>query len=815
MHRCTWIPLAAFFASGLPLLGQVSQVSIATEPAGVMYVVDGRTYYSASTFAWPKGSKHTLEMPFRACGAVPEQGGYQYDVSCQVRYSGPSWSNNLGPIAVTGNPVVVTADPSITSIKLTATAEYRVTVALPVQGGPNVQPVKLPHHPCIGGPVSGAPGIACVAGACYDQAVELWLGGGPIELQAFANSGFAFDHWSASGTVLTSPHTTVTLNGPASITPRFRVAKRVRVMTDPPELKVLVDRQEVRTIGDPANYQGVCPLPGYFDFLPDSVHVFGALSPQMGETAYAPVGVWMFDKWSNGGVQNMVYRAGTDVSVVDTLVAQFVRGVQVNFNVPRGLKLIIDGRDNWPINTFVWAAGSKHVISAPAEQFDQNGRKYVFKGWSHGGDPMQEILIDGDPDYRMTYTAQYELQGMLLVQSETRGASVEIDGSACQTPCTVHRPVGTTLRVSAPQSLPVSDGERLDFQGWTDAPAPQRSVELGSEPVLLGLSYRTMYRLDARSEPARSATIRMEPAASDGYYPRNARVQVFSTARTGYKFKGWRGDVYGMFSPVTVDLGGPRTAVAVYEAVPHIAPAGVRNAAAETPEAGVAAGSVISIFGGLLAERTEAAPEQNRLSQSLGGSTVLVGGSVLPLFLASPEQINAQLPADLPEGTHTLRVRNSSQPEPITAEFTVVRNAPGLFTADEDGMIKAMATGPDGKLIGVSNPARPGDIVTLLGTGFGPHSVAPPEGFGVQERAEYRLADPVEVVIGETVIAPEYAGAGASVPGMVVVRFRLPRDLPPVNQELFVRVNGVTSNKAWLVLSPPNSGIPLSEGEQQ
>ena len=826
MQGSVWSFLVALLAVASPTAAQESQISIVTEPAGISYLVDGQTYHSASTFVWPKGSKHTIQMQPRVCnGSIQpmDTAGYQYDTSCRVRYSAPAWTSNKGPIAVCSpqsgrvapcppDSVIVTADPEITFIKMTASVDYRVSLAMIGKAGPNPEPIRLPHQACVGGPVSLAPGVGCVNGACYDQAVELWLPKGRVELQAFPNSGFAFVDWIAGNSTLLPPSTSFDLTGPTIVAPHFTVAKRVRVMTDPPELKVLVDRQEIRTIDDPKNYPGLCPMPGFFDFRPDSVHVFGALSPQMNDSNGGTPGVWIFDRWSNGGEQNMVYRA-TDTSVVDTLVAKFVRGIQVNFSVPRGLKLLIDGRDNWPVNAFVWAAGSKHVITAPSEQFDENGRKYIFKRWAHGGDATQEIVVDPNAEFRLNYTAEYEMLGMLLVQSGTPGTSVEVEGVPCPTPCTVHQPVGTKVRITAPKSLPVRDGERLDFVAWKDMTIPERSVDLGAEPVLLSMSYRTMYRLDARPEPANSATLRLEPSAPDGYYPYNAQVQVFSTAQSGYKFKGWRGDVSGPFSPVTLNIGGPRTAVAVYEPVPHIAPAGVRNAAGETPESGVAAGSIVSIFGGMLAERSESLGQQNRLAQSLGGTAVVVDGSILPLFFASPEQINAQLPADLAEGTHTLRVRNSAVPDQITAEFTVVRNAPGLFTTEENGSPKAMAMGSDGKLIGAANPAEPGDVITLLGTGFGPSRVPPPEGFGVEERPEYRLLDRTEVLIGETSVEPLYAGAGGGIPGITIVRFRLPESTQATDQDVFVRVNNRPSNTVRLRIQ--SSAAKSESGEEE
>ena len=42
---------------------------------------------------------------------------------------------------------------------------------------------------------------------------------------------------------------------------------------------------------------------------------------------------------------------------------------------------------------------------------------------------------------------------------------------------------------------------------------------------------------------------------------------------------------------------------------------------------------------------------------------VTINESILPLLFVSPQQINAQLPSSLTDGTYTLNVQNTGQPE--------------------------------------------------------------------------------------------------------------------------------------------------------
>ena len=175
-----------------------------------------------------------------------------------------------------------------------------------------------------------------------------------------------------------------------------------------------------------------------------------------------------------------------------------------------------------------------------------------------------------------------------------------------------------------------------------------------------------------------------------------------------------------------------------------------------------------------------------------------MAGRILPLFFVSPDQINAQLPFDLPIGTQTLIIKNRNMPD-VTATFEVVRNAPGLITSLQGGRMVATAIRAGGSAASADNPVKPGELLTLFGTGFGPHRVAVPEGFAVDEVDAYRLVDPAQSEIGNQLIVPEYAGAAAGLPGLVALRFRVPSSLSAnaiVN--VTALVNGVKTNSAVL-----------------
>ena len=94
----------------------------------------------------------------------------------------------------------------------------------------------------------------------------------------------------------------------------------------------------------------------------------------------------MFAGFSNGLGQNANYTAATNVNAPDVLTANFVPGVHASIGTnPGGLKVMVDGRDNWLAYNFVWGQGETHTMNAESPQTDSHGRNWVFYNWSDGG----------------------------------------------------------------------------------------------------------------------------------------------------------------------------------------------------------------------------------------------------------------------------------------------------------------------------------------------------------------------------------------------------------------------------------------------
>jgi len=737
-----------------------SATRVVTLPDPVWFYVDGTAYRSNQTFAWPAGSKHILSTDPIQDSSKP---GFRYEFS--------SWTVG-GKALADGTSVAITADPALPQFE----ANFNVEVALYVS-----------FFACTDASPCNSPGVVFAGGTRFDSSGTVWVArGGVTNLQAVPNPGYVFAGWATSANpnqVVQGFFNTVTSIDPMTVTAIFQPARPVQLTTDPPQLQLLIDRATVST-------------PATLDWGLGSTHTLGVISPQMDRYSKW----WVFSGWSDGGAVTHAYKVA-NASSVDTVTATFSPATRVTMlTSPAGLKLKIDGKDNWPGYNFTWGIGETHTIEAPAFQVDAQGRPWQFQGWSDGLPPAHTITVpDSAVDLGMRVIATYSPLGRVTVTSNLPGLTVNVDGNDCATPCTVDRPVGASLRVQAPASLAMGQATRADFQGWADGSSGPLVVTASADLRSVAANYRVMNRLDVSADPAEGASCRTTPDSPDGYYETGTSVVVQVSPRPGFRFKTWDGDLSGSTPAGTVLMSAPHSVRAVLDRVPYIPPAGVRNGAGDGTPDGVAPGSIITISGANMTGVTLAGPD-SPLTQTLGDVTVRIGDRLLPLFFVSPDRISAQLPNDLDVGTTTLSVRAANLPE-VRATFTIVRDAPGLFQTPVDDQVYAVVTHENGKAVTLDAPARQGELLTVFGTGFGPTTPVRPLGFAVPDQPDFLLADAVTLRIGDTPVTPESSIAAPGRVGVDAVRFRLPAGLAGgAPLPLVVNVSGIDSNTVLLPL---------------
>jgi len=736
---------------------QGSVTKVYTVPDGVYYTVDGQYFNHATSFVWPTGSKHTLQV-------AP----VQTDLAGTTQWAFTNWAS--GNTAFTQNPLIITADPSITEFHAVLTVAYGLS---------------LVYFPCSdANSCAASPGTIFVNGTPYTSNATIFFApGGQALLQAQPNPGHIFLGWGAGLDQVSQGFLdTVTVNSPVSVYPRFQQTRPIDISTVPAGLQILADGVPVYT-------------PATLEWGWDTTHTVSPVSPQAD-----PHGLrWAFSSWSDGGASTHAYTVADFVSDA-SLTATYVRAETVTVATsPPGLAITVDGRSNWPSNNFVWGVGEIHQLSAPGQTTDAQGRAWSFVSWSNGGSQSQAFTVPAaSVDSGMVLTATYAPMGQLTVHSVPSGLTLQVDGSACQTPCQILRSLGTQVKVSAPASVPLGPGSRADFLNWSDGAKGDHTITLNAQPVVLVADYHVLNQLTLVSVPAYGVTWQVQPLSADGFYDSQSLVQVGVTALPGYKFLQWAGDLSGTAPSGTVSMNVPRTVTAQLARVPFIAVTGIVNAAAATPQPGVAPGSIVSIYGGSLSTSTALGPA-SPLVQTLANVTVTAGDQVFPLFFVSPTQINFLLPPNFPLGAATLTVSVPGQAD-LQSSFTVVRNAPGLFQQLLNGQAFAIALHEDGTMVTTASPAKSTELLTLFGTGFGPTNPPTPEGFALPAQPAYPITDPATVTIGDaTVISPDSVVAAPGRVGVDEVQFRLGSGAPTgINAPMHLTINGQDSNTVLL-----------------
>lgn len=149
-----------------------------------------------------------------------------------------------------------------------------------------------------------------------------------------------------------------------------------------------------------------------------------------------------------------------------------------------------------------------------------------------------------------------------------------------------------------------------------------------------------------------------------------------------------------------------------------------------------------------------------------GSTSVFINGVPALTLYSAPDQINASLPYGF-SGNVSVQVQLQGQP---VAQAQMASNpaAPGIFTMSSTGVGQGAILNQDYSVNSPSNPATPGSIVQIYGTGGG--SLDPTTGL---------LSLPVSVTIGGSIASVTYAGpAPGLVSGVIQINCQLPQDVP-------------------------------------
>ncbi len=212
---------------------------------------------------------------------------------------------------------------------------------------------------------------------------------------------------------------------------------------------------------------------------------------------------------------------------------------------------------------------------------------------------------------------------------------------------------------------------------------------------------------------------------------------------------------------------------------PTISANGVVNGASFQP--GIVANSWVTIQGAGLATKTDDWSNSivnGALPTSLDGVSVSMGGKPAYIYYISPGQLNVLAP-DVPAGPITVTVTTSGG---TSAAFATTASAYGpAFFAWPGNQVVATRTDYSyavkaGTFAGATTvAAKPGDVIVLWATGFGPTNPAAPAGVAVPSDKAYATSSLPSITI-DNVPATVYGAALA--PGSVGL-YQIAIQVPP------------------------------------
>ncbi len=238
------------------------------------------------------------------------------------------------------------------------------------------------------------------------------------------------------------------------------------------------------------------------------------------------------------------------------------------------------------------------------------------------------------------------------------------------------------------------------------------------------------------------------------------------------------------------------------------------------PNSGIAQGSLLKIWGFGLGGTLEIAPQP--LPMSLAGTsvTITVNGTTVtaPMCWTQWNQVGAVVPSNTPVGTGmlTLTYNGNSGSSPIT----VVPTNFGIYNATVDvsnasGLLNlASVTFPDYEYVTVTNTAKPGDTLTVWGTGLG---ATPNNGGDTDGAPEANIGKAPQVFVGG-IPSPSVTYWGRSpntIPGLDQINFVVPQDAPlGCNVSIVVQTDAITVSNAPTIALATTDGAICSDPTQ-
>ena len=231
---------------------------------------------------------------------------------------------------------------------------------------------------------------------------------------------------------------------------------------------------------------------------------------------------------------------------------------------------------------------------------------------------------------------------------------------------------------------------------------------------------------------------------------------------------------------------------------PAIRSTTVANAANIRNSGSIAPGELVSVYGLALGPQEGMSASSGNLPTSLGGSSVTINGTAVPIAYASQYRIDIQVPFALTAGSTAMIQVTSNSLTSAAVPVSVVSVAPAVFTRSVDGVGQAMAVNADRSQNSATSPAAKGSTISLYATGLGVASPAVPAGT-VPPNTPLSTVTGVTAAIGGLPATVQFAGLAPGLPGLYQLNIQVPPVALSGAETLVISVSGQSSQPGAVI----------------
>jgi uncharacterized protein (TIGR03437 family) len=207
------------------------------------------------------------------------------------------------------------------------------------------------------------------------------------------------------------------------------------------------------------------------------------------------------------------------------------------------------------------------------------------------------------------------------------------------------------------------------------------------------------------------------------------------------------------------------------------------NAASYVNDGGCSPGAAATFLGEGFANTAPKAASTSPIPIEVNGVRVKANGAYMPVFYASETQINVQCPELAPGNPLTLTVESAtgiSSPLSTTVQYTT----PGIFSLDGSGRGQGAILLANTSIVAMphtdgipSQPAKPGDFISIYATGLGPVGISLSTGQPAPTNVLVPATAQVDVLIDGLKANIPFAGLAPGYTGLFQVNAQVPTSI--------------------------------------